>query len=90
MDESNIKEAKDIIRFIKKLKHVHPVVEAIARNLAEIDVIQYVTILEDFIRASSEITAGHNKIPITKEIRNGKPSMAVSLNQSSFQWQRLC
>ena len=54
------------IRVIKKLKSIHPVVEHIARNLAEIDIIQYITISDDYIKASSEITTGRNKIPITK------------------------
>ena len=54
------------IRVIKKLKSIHPVVEHIARNLAEIDIIQYITISDDYIKASSEITTGRIKIPITK------------------------
>lgn len=66
MAEHNLQELKSKIRFIKKLKYIHPVVEAIAQKLAEIDVIQYITVSEDFIRGSSEITTGHNKIPITK------------------------
>lgn len=53
------------IRVIKKNKLIHPVVENIAVNLAELDIIQYVTISADFLRASSEITVGRNKIPIT-------------------------
>jgi hypothetical protein len=51
---------------IKKLKSLHPVVENIAINLAEIDIIQYITISEDFLKSSSEITTGRTKIPITK------------------------
>ena len=54
------------IRYIKKIKLVHPVVDNIALNLAEIDIIKYITISEDYIKASSEITTGRNKIPITK------------------------
>ena len=54
------------IRVIKKLKSIHPVVENIALNLAELDIIKYITISEDYIKASSEITTGRNKIPITK------------------------
>lgn len=54
------------IRVIKKLKSLHPVVENIAINLAEIDIIQYITISEDFLKSSSEITTGRTKIPITK------------------------
>jgi hypothetical protein len=54
------------IRVIKKIKSIHPVVDNIAVNLAEIDIIQYITISADFLRASNEITTGRNKIPITK------------------------
>lgn len=54
------------IRVIKKSKSIHPVVENIVRNLAEIDIIKYITVSKDYIKASSEITTGRNKIPITK------------------------
>jgi hypothetical protein len=59
-------EIRSKIRFIKKAKSINPVVENIAIKLAELDIIQYITISEDFLRASSEITTGRNKIPITK------------------------
>ena len=62
--KSEVKISK--IRVIKKLKSIHPVVENIALNLAELDTIKYITISEDYIKASSEITTGWNKIPITK------------------------
>jgi len=54
------------IRYIQKPKSVHQVVEHIAQNLAEIDIMKYITISKDFIKASSEIITGRNKIPITK------------------------
>ena len=54
------------IRVIKKIKLIHPVIEHIARNLAEIDIIKYITISKYYIKASSEIATGRNKIPITK------------------------
>ena len=54
------------IRYIQKPKSVHQVVEHIARNLAEIDIIKYITISKDYIKASNEITTGRIKIPITK------------------------
>jgi hypothetical protein len=41
------------IRYIQKPKSVHQVVEHIARNLAEIDIIKYITISKDYIKASS-------------------------------------
>jgi hypothetical protein len=54
------------IRYIYRTKSFHPVVDNIAQNLAEIDIIKYITISKDYIRASSEITTGRSKIPITK------------------------
>ena len=54
------------IRYINKLKIVNPVVANIARNLAEKNIIKYITISKDYIKASSEITIGRIKIPITK------------------------
>jgi hypothetical protein len=54
------------IRYIKKPKSLHPIVDNIAANLAEINIIKYITISKDYIKASSEIAAGRNKIPITK------------------------
>jgi hypothetical protein len=54
------------IRYINKIKLVHPVFNNIAQNLAEIDIIKYITISKDYLKASSEITLGRNKIPITK------------------------
>ena len=60
--ESNLSK----IRYIKKVKLVHTVVENIARNLAIIDIIKYITISDDYIKASSEVTTGRVKIPITK------------------------
>lgn len=54
------------IRIIRKLKTVNTVVLNIANNLSEIDIIQHITISEDFLKASSEITTGYHKIPITK------------------------
>lgn len=54
------------IRVIGNLKLIHPVVDNIARNLAEVDIIKYITISKDYMKASSEITTGRSKIPITK------------------------
>lgn len=34
--------------------------------MAEIDIIKYITIAKDYVKASSEITTGRSKIPITK------------------------
>jgi hypothetical protein len=54
------------IRYIKKTSSVHAVVDNIVRKLAEIEIIQHITISENYIKASSEITTGRTKIPITK------------------------
>jgi hypothetical protein len=59
-------EIRSKIRYIGKAQSVNPVVENIARNLAEIEIIKYIIISKDYIRASSEITIGRSKIPITK------------------------
>jgi hypothetical protein len=66
MIKPNSNDTRSKIRVIKKIKLIHPVIENIAVNLAEIDIIQYITISTDFLRASSEITTGRNKLPITK------------------------
>jgi len=50
----------------KTVINVHPVVESIANNLAEIDIIKYIKITPTLLQASSETTAGRNKIPVTK------------------------
>jgi hypothetical protein len=57
---------KSKIRYVIKIKSAHPVVKNIAVNLAEIDIIKYIMISKDYIKASSEITTGRNKLPITK------------------------
>ena len=49
-----------------KIKKVHPVVEKIARNLSEIELIKFIRIKPDFIQASSEVSGGRVKTPITK------------------------
>jgi hypothetical protein len=54
------------IRYIKKISSVFLIVENIVRNLAEIDIIQHITISENYIKASSEVTTGRFKMPITK------------------------
>jgi hypothetical protein len=58
-------EIRSKIRYIRKAHSIHPVVENIAQKLVEIDIIKYITISKDLIRASSETTTGR-KIPITK------------------------
>ena len=59
------------IRVSRKVQALHPVAEAMARNLAEVDPIRFIRILPDLLEASSEVTVGRNKIPITKP---GHPS----------------
>ena len=50
----------------KKIKTLHPVVGNIANNLARIKPIRFIRISPDFLQASSEVTKGRVKIPITK------------------------
>ena len=65
------------IKLSRKVKELHPVVESIARNLAHLAPIRLVRILPDFLQASSEVTSGRFKLPITK---TGHPSaIGVSL-----------
>jgi hypothetical protein len=57
-----------------KVKTIHPVVDAIVKNLCEIDLIQYVRISQEDIQASNEIEIkGRIKIPIST---TGHPSAA--------------
>ena len=49
-----------------KVKTIHPVVDAIVKNLCEIDLIQYVRISQEDIQASNKIKIkGRIKIPIS-------------------------
>jgi len=50
----------------KKIKHIHPVIDSIVKNLAEIDKIQFIRLSPDFLRASSERDDRGIKNPITK------------------------
>jgi hypothetical protein len=55
-----------------KVKTIHPVVDAIVKNLCEIDLIQYVRVSPEDIQASNEIIIkGRIKIPISA---TGHPS----------------
>lgn len=49
-----------------KIKKIDPVVEKITKNLSEIEIIKFIRIKPDFIQASSEVTEGRVKTPITK------------------------
>ena len=50
----------------KKIKKIDPVVEKITKTLSEIEIIKFIRIKSDFIQASSEVTEGRVKTPITK------------------------
>ena len=58
--------SKATITVSKKIRTLHPVVENIANNLAGIKPIRFIRISPDFLQASSEVTKGRAKIPITK------------------------
>ena len=59
-------EGKAKIMVSKKIKKLHPVVKSIAINLAAIEPIRFIKISPDFLQASSELTKGRIKTPITK------------------------
>ncbi len=54
------------IKVSSKVKSIHPVVDKIVGNLAQIDIIQFIRISPDFLQASNETTVGRVKTPITK------------------------
>ena len=49
-----------------KIKKIHPIVEKLTKNLSEIELIKFIRIKPDMILASSDVTEGRVKIPITK------------------------
>jgi len=61
-----MEKTKAEILISKKIKKLHPVVETISINLAGIEPIQCIRISPGFLQASSEVSKGHVKIPITK------------------------
>ncbi|ODS32849.1 MAG: hypothetical protein SCARUB_02008 [Candidatus Scalindua rubra] len=71
MKQKSVREFKKTITnadiFVSnKIKKIHPVVEIISKNLSEIELIKFIRIKPDFIQASSEVTEGRIKTPITK------------------------
>ena len=50
----------------KKVKNLHPVMDFIIANLDNLDFINFIKAEPDFLRASSEITQGRIKMPITE------------------------
>jgi hypothetical protein len=61
-----IAEDKANIKISREIKTLHPVVVNIANNLADIDLIKFIRISPDYLKASNETTNGRVKIPITK------------------------
>ncbi len=59
-------KAKGKITVASTVKAVHPVARQIADNLSAIDAIRFVKILPELLRASSEVTEGHLKTPVSK------------------------
>jgi len=60
-----MKNRTDII-VTRNVKQIHPVIDNIVRNLAEIDKIQFMKLSPGFLRASSERDDRGIKNPITK------------------------
>ena len=64
-EERREQGGKSKILVTRAARVVHPAVDAIARNLAEIDRISIVRISPGFLRASSETTGGVSGKPVT-------------------------
>ena len=59
-------KAKAKITVVRTVKAVHPVARQIAENLSAIDAIRFVKISPELLRASSEVSEGRLKTPVTK------------------------
>jgi len=59
-------KAKAKITVVRTVKAVHPVAQQIAENLAAIDAIRFVKMSLELLRASSEVSEGRLKTPVTK------------------------
>jgi hypothetical protein len=86
MEDFEMVEHKAKITISRKIKKLHPVVKSIVNNLATIEPIRFIKILLDFLQASSEVTKGRIKTPITKP---GHPtaigvSLILTIKISSF------
>ena len=57
---------KATITVSKKVKEIHPAVNHIINNLAELDFIHFIRVSQEFLQASNEVTEGRFKIPVTK------------------------
>jgi hypothetical protein len=57
---------KATIKISFQVKQLHPVVEQLTKNLAQLDFINFIRLTPEDIQASSELTQGRVKIPITK------------------------
>ncbi len=79
--------ARARIRVSRKVKTLHPVARNMATNLAEIDPIHFIRILPDLLEASSEATAGRNKIPIIRPGHSGPIGVSVILSFESREIQ---
>lgn len=68
------------IKVSRKVKDLDPVVKSIAKNLADLAPIRLVRILPDFLQASSEVTAGRFKLPVTKTGHASAIGVSLILN----------
>lgn len=71
----------------KKVKNLHPVVEVIIANLGNLDFINFIKVEPDFLRASSEITQGRIRTPITKPNHPTAVGVALILDIGSYEIQ---
>ena len=86
MQNSIINAGGARIRVSRKVTALHPVAKAMAINLAEMDPIHFIRILPDLLEASSEATAGRNRIPVIK------PGHPIAIGVSvilSFEFQEI-
>jgi len=59
-------KTKSKITVSRTVKTVHPVAQQIAENLSAIEAIRFVKISPELLRASSEVSEGRLKTPVTK------------------------
>lgn len=62
----NLVGDKAEIKVSVKVKEIHTVMECLAQSLADLDFIHFIRIDPEDIKASSELTQGRVKIPVTK------------------------
>lgn len=78
----NLAGDKAEIKISASVKEIHPVVEIIASNLANLDFIHFIRISPDSLQASSELAEGRFKTPITKPDHPTATGVQLIIDQS--------